>query len=217
MLTFAPGILNLPSKDSFHQTWCWAERIFGDYNYKSHNQDSFVNGSKNIWKQKSRLDTAFFSPFFLLSFFSPGTQFISLLHFYSCLENNRWNILLSVWKGRKTAGKGAGEAVIPSASPGDWLTVQSSIFSGDMLVWKGPKMWLRGIQSRCQGRSVASTPTKTPALWRTSWHTTPCEPSNDKCFGSASQYPVSEVTRGHFPQVWGQSHFFFFPLVPQKV
>lgn len=85
-------------------------------------------------------------------------------------------------RGRgKTAGKGAGEAVIPSALPGiDWLC--SPVSSPETCEFeRGPKMWLRGIQSRCQGRSVTSTPTKTPAIGRTSWHTTPCEPSNDKC------------------------------------
>lgn len=122
-------------------------------------------------------------------------------------------------EGKKDSREGGqGEAFIPSALPGDWLTMQSSFFSGDIQVWKGLKMWLRGIQSRCQGRRVTSTPTKTPAIGRTCWHTISCEPSNDKRFGSVSRYPFSEVTRGHFPQVWGQSHFFFFlPRSPKSL
>lgn len=115
-------------------------------------------------------------------------------------------------EGKKDSREGGQEeAFIPSAVTGDWLAMQSSLFSGDIKVWKGLKMWLRGIQSRCQGRSVTSTPTKTPAIERTSWHTTSCEPSNGKCFGSASRYQGS-----FFRSMRAISFLFLFLPFPKK-
>lgn len=142
-----------------------------------------------------------------------GTQFISHLHFYSCLENNRWNILLSVWKGRKTAGKGGrGEAFIPSALPRVWLTMQPSLFS-DVQVWKGLETCLRRTQSRCQGGSICIHTHQGPCHWKgllgTLHHVGHLMPN---ALWSASQCPISEVIRGRFPKVWGQHFFSFFPL-----
>ena len=146
-----------------------------------------------------------------------GTQFISHLHFYPCLENNRWNILLSVWKGRKTAGKGGrGEAFIPSALPRVWLTMQPSLFS-DVQVWKGLETCLRRTQSRCQGGSICIHTHQGPCHWKgllgTLHHVGHLMPN---ALWSASQCPISEVIRGRFPKVWGQHFFFFFSSFHKK-
>lgn len=48
-----------------------------------------------------------------------GTQFISHLHFYSCFQNNSWNILISVVEGKKVEGGEGGQAFIPLVLSGN--------------------------------------------------------------------------------------------------
>lgn len=199
------GIWNLPSKDSPIKCEVKGKESSGivirKYIFR------LLLLMEAYLKAKPRLTYDFVGCFFL------ATQFISHLHFYSCFQNNSWNILISVWKGRERQQESVCVgmcAFISLVLSGNWFNMHSSLFKSSFKFERHWKCGLEESKADVKKEAPTSTPTKIPLAERNTWHITLYDTASTwhLLLVSVPRYWITEVVKGSlFQSIRASSSF----------